>query len=361
MFKYNKQSIGLNHLSNIIKDNKKFQSTFKMIQVAGTNGKGSTCHYLYSYLKKTDQNVALFTSPHLYKINERIEFNGHQVSDIKLQELSDEVDNTYPQIKFGFFEKLCLIFILFCNQNEVDIAIVEVGLGGRLDPTNLISNNKLCLLTSLSLDHQEILGDTIEKITFEKLGICNQQNKLFLSHQLKSMSVIQRYCRQKSIEIIQAQQMSYFTNEIQNNNAGLAKSVLKHMGYKDKIDETLSLSKKVGRLQHFNKNNLMDVCHNEESLQALVNYIQDSKLNFNCIYFNFLKSKDHKKLLKTLRNLSIKLTLVELEDSRTLNKDLLQELSISQSDFLKSLPSLENALVIGCFPLVGLVIHTLDL
>ena len=155
--KYNTNALGLIQLESIVQGLPQFKSHFLMIQVAGTNGKGSTCNYIYSYLKKTSQKVALFSSPHLYDIKERIELNGEKISQVQFDQLETEVDLLLKGHLLGFFEKLCLIFMLFCQQEQVDIAVVEVGLGGRLDPTNLISDHKLTLLTSISLDHQKIL------------------------------------------------------------------------------------------------------------------------------------------------------------------------------------------------------------
>lgn len=365
MFTYNRQSIGLSKLSSIIKSNPLFHTDLLMIQVAGTNGKGSTCHYLYSYLKdQTNKKVALFTSPHLYEVNERIELNGHTICDEELKELDQKLCTLFPKIEFGFFEKLCLIFILFCNKHKVQLAIVEVGLGGRLDPSNLISPNKLCLLSSISLDHQSTLGNTLEEIATEKLGICKNNKQIFLSNQLSYSVFIQQYCKEQNIDIIQAQQMSDFSNESQKNNAGLAKCTLEHLGYSNNVSKYLKHCKKVGRITPFTDQNLMDVCHNVESVEMLLDYIRLNSLMFETVYFNFLISKEYRKLIRMLQELCSRLILVELDDQRTLKRKHITNSEIKfikKSDFLNKVPGFKNTLVLGCFPLVGELIQKLKL
>lgn len=149
----------------------------KIIHVAGTNGKGSVCAFLSTMLEEGGYRCGLFTSPHLMKINERFQINEQMVSDekfleafLKVKELSDrlvEQGDYHPT----YFEFLFLMGMLIFEDEDVDIVVLETGLGGRLDATNSILNPLACVITSISLDHVEYLGDTIDKIAGEKAGI----------------------------------------------------------------------------------------------------------------------------------------------------------------------------------------------
>ncbi|MGN0433592.1 MAG: bifunctional folylpolyglutamate synthase/dihydrofolate synthase [Bilifractor sp.] len=152
----------------------------KIIHVAGTNGKGSVCAYLNSMLMEGGYKVGLFTSPHLIRINERYQINGETVSDDLFTEAFDKVmaavkltmaeGDTHPT----YFETLFLMGLLIFREKQVDYTILEVGMGGRLDATNVIRHPLASIITSISLDHTEYLGDTIPEIAFEKAGIIKE-------------------------------------------------------------------------------------------------------------------------------------------------------------------------------------------
>ena len=149
----------------------------KIIHVAGTNGKGSVCAFLSSMLEEGGYRCGLFTSPHLVKINERFQINEVMVSDqgfleafLKVKALADELvaEGDYHPT---YFEFLFLMGMLIFDKKNVDYLILETGLGGKLDATNSILHPLACVITSISLDHVEYLGDTVEKIAVEKAGI----------------------------------------------------------------------------------------------------------------------------------------------------------------------------------------------
>lgn len=149
----------------------------KIIHVAGTNGKGSVCAFLSSMLEQGGFRCGLFTSPHLVKINERFQINEVMVSDQRFTEAFTEVKNLADRlVEEGdyhptYFEFLFLMGMIVFKQEDVDYIVLETGLGGRLDATNSVLSPMACVITSISLDHVEYLGDTIEKIAGEKAGI----------------------------------------------------------------------------------------------------------------------------------------------------------------------------------------------
>ncbi len=154
------------------------EKKFRSVLIAGTNGKGSTAATLASILQASGLHTALYTSPHLVRINERIRINGEQISDDQFALLHDVVDRTAERLVEdrelpwhpSFFEMLTAIAFEYFANNKVDVAVLEVGMGGRLDATNVV-DPLLSVITDISLDHQKFLGNTIAEIAREKAGI----------------------------------------------------------------------------------------------------------------------------------------------------------------------------------------------
>jgi dihydrofolate synthase/folylpolyglutamate synthase len=146
------------------------QHQFKSIHIAGTNGKGSTSHLLASILQENGLRVGLYTSPHLKDFRERIKINGEMIPEQEIIEFVAQYKSVFDEINPSFFEwTVALCFDYFAKQN-IDVAIIETGLGGRLDSTNII-NPLLSVITNIGWDHTDLLGDTLPKIAFEKAGI----------------------------------------------------------------------------------------------------------------------------------------------------------------------------------------------
>ena len=146
------------------------QNRFKTIHIAGTNGKGSTSHMLAAILQTAGYKTGLYTSPHLKDFRERIKVNGDWCSEQFVVEFTQRIQPLIDEIEPSFFEiTVAMAFEYFAQQN-VDVAVIEVGLGGRLDSTNII-HPELSIITNIGWDHMNMLGDTLEKIAFEKAGI----------------------------------------------------------------------------------------------------------------------------------------------------------------------------------------------
>ncbi len=149
------------------------QRKFKSIHVAGTNGKGSVSHMLAAVLQTAGYKTGLYTSPHLKDFRERIKVNGQMVNEQFVIDFTERIKPLAEQIEPSFFEMTVAMAFEYFAAQEVDIAIIEVGLGGRLDSTNIISP-ELSVITNIGLDHTNILGDTLKKIAAEKAGIIKQ-------------------------------------------------------------------------------------------------------------------------------------------------------------------------------------------
>lgn len=146
------------------------EKRLKCIHVAGTNGKGSVTHLLSSFYQEMGLKVGLYTSPHLVDFRERIKVNGEMMPEEAVVEFFEHYNNDFQQLEPSFFEMTTAMAFYYFAQQKVDIAIIEVGLGGRLDATNVILP-EMCVITNISFDHTQLLGDTLEKIAGEKAGI----------------------------------------------------------------------------------------------------------------------------------------------------------------------------------------------
>lgn len=162
---------------------------FKTIHIAGTNGKGSISHMLASILQKAGYKVGLYTSPHLKDFRERIRINGSMIPEQEVVNFVEIHRNILESIKPSFFEMAVAMAFDYFSRSRVDIAVIEVGLGGRLDSTNIITPI-LSLITNISLDHTDLLGDTIEKIAVEKAGIIKADVPVIISRTQPEISQI---------------------------------------------------------------------------------------------------------------------------------------------------------------------------
>lgn len=204
----------------------------EIFHVAGTNGKGSVCSYINSVLLKEGIPVGMFTSPHLVSMRERIQFQGEwiQESDFiecfetlreKIQEYKrqEEKKNYHPT----FFEHLFFMAMLYFENQQSSVIILETGMGGRLDATNMVFARKICVITEIGFDHMEYLGETLEEIAREKAGIIQPGNKVIYSHKRQETSDV---IRQKAKEV-----------------GGLCKSVTKPVDRKISfVDKTIDFS-----------------------------------------------------------------------------------------------------------------------
>jgi dihydrofolate synthase/folylpolyglutamate synthase len=159
---------------------------FKSIHVAGTNGKGSTSHMLASILQSSGYKTGLYTSPHLKEFTERIRVNGAEVSQKFVIDFVRRIESAIHEIKPSFFEITVAMAFDYFAQQQVDVAVVEVGLGGRLDSTNVITP-VLSLITNIGWDHKDILGDTLELIASEKAGIIKKNVPVVVSERQENI------------------------------------------------------------------------------------------------------------------------------------------------------------------------------
>ena len=193
---------GLSKINKFIKELSLSKNELKFIHVGGTNGKGSTSSFISSILKESNFKVGTFTSPHFFDFRERIRINNNKIQKSFITSFIKENKILIEDLGLSFFELsfgLCLSYFI---KNKVDYAIIEVGLGGRLDATNII-NPLVSVITNISFDHNEILGDSLEKIAKEKAGIIKEDSKLIVGERnAKTDQVFINKAKEMSSKII---------------------------------------------------------------------------------------------------------------------------------------------------------------
>lgn len=173
------------------------QNQYPTIHVAGTNGKGSSSHLLSAILQSAGYKVGLYTSPHLKSFTERLKINGEEISPEKITGFVQNHQAWMEAQQFSFFEITVAMAFGYFAKEKVDVAVIEVGLGGRFDATNVIKP-EICLITNISLDHQQILGNTLDKIAGEKAGIIKPNVPVVISErQTETVSVFEQISQQQ--------------------------------------------------------------------------------------------------------------------------------------------------------------------
>lgn len=308
------------------------QHQFKSIHVAGTNGKGSTSHFLSAVLQSAGYKVGLHTSPHLKSYTERFKINGQPAPEGEIVMFVEKHRILIEQIQPSFFEiSVALAFDYFARE-RVDVAVIEVGLGGRLDSTNIITPD-LSVITNISFDHTDLLGDTLAKIAFEKSGIIKQSvpvvisetqpeteavfrqkaletnSKLFFADQnyqivQTSLKAGRRVVTIKSINsIIKTYYIDLLGIYQAKNLLGVLQSIesLRQIGYKisekaltNGLANAAQLSQLKGRWQVLQQNPMIvaDVAHNEGGLLETITQIRSYDFNHLHVVMGFVKDKD---------------------------------------------------------------------
>lgn len=337
------------------------QHQLKFIHIGGTNGKGSTCHMLASILEEQLFKVGMYISPALFEFNERITINKEKIS----MEQMDQYYTTFTEVLKGFenhplgypteFEVVTALALMYFKDQKVDYVVLEVGLGGRFDATNVITP-LACAITNIDLDHTQILGDTIEEIAFEKAGIIKENTPVVLGCMDKgAIEVISELATSKNAPVSRAfeskldilsdttkgQDIIYKGNkltlallgkhQIENLKVVLEiVEILKAQGIEITLDAILKGLKNTnwpGRFEIIslqNKTVIFDVAHNPNSMEVLkdnlVKYYPTEKFTF---VLGLFKDKDIETILLKLKDLDADIYLTKPLGDRAMDtKDL---------------------------------------
>ena len=291
-------------------------NNFKSIHIGGTNGKGSCSHMLSSILQEADYKVGLYTSPHLVDFRERIRINGDMISKDSVSKFMHENLNFFESNNLSFFEMTVGLAFDYFSKNKVDIAVIEVGMGGRLDSTNIIKPI-LSIITNISLDHTRFLGSSVTDIAKEKAGIIKEETPIVIGESQKEISpIFSKIAKSKNSEIVFADKYEYsnyncdLKGDYQKKNLKTvlkSSGILKRIGYKindSHIEAGLNnVSNNTGfqgRWQLIQKEPVIicDTAHNISSLKSVINQLL--KMNCNKIHYvlGFTNDKDLKEISK---------------------------------------------------------------
>jgi len=221
--------LGLNNITELLDKVDNPQNKFKSIHIAGTNGKGSTSAFISSILIQEGYKIGIYTSPHLVNFRERIKINSEMIKETDLVRILEKL---IPHITaHTFFEVTTAIAFIYFAEQKVDLAVVEVGMGGRLDATNILIP-EVSVITGISFDHSKHLGDTLDKIAFEKAGIIKKNVPVIVPVKINSKKIIETVCVENNSELTNAkpyQGKISLRGEFQHINAGLAVEVIKSL------------------------------------------------------------------------------------------------------------------------------------
>ena len=218
--------LGLENIHKILHECDEPHNKFKSIHIAGTNGKGSTASIIAKILQSAGYKVGLYTSPHLINFNERIRINGVTISNNEIINFTKKHRNFFEKYSITFFEATTAMAFDYFRKNNIDIAIVETGLGGRLDSTNVLLPIHT-IITEIDFDHTHLLGDSVEEITAEKCGIIkNSVPNTTINTKSNLVEVIEKFSKKQNTQ----------TNYIDKNNINLLKHKINslHLKFKEK-------------------------------------------------------------------------------------------------------------------------------
>jgi dihydrofolate synthase / folylpolyglutamate synthase len=317
------------------------ENKFRSIHVGGTNGKGSTSHMLAAILQKAGYKTGLYTSPHLHDFRERIRIDGHMIPEKNVVGFTGRIQNSIEQIEPSFFEITVAMAFDWFAAEQVDIAVIEVGLGGRLDSTNIIVP-EVSVITNISFDHMDLLGNTLEKIAFEKAGIIKpsvpivigeeqtEVKKVFIDVAESNGSPLHFASRKRFAGEWKTEGNGLFVQvtESHNNNKknfhldlpGLYQlknlvtvieviSILNQKGFNISdnamqlgLRQVKSLTGLHGRWDELHQNPLVvaDVAHNEEGMKAVANQIENTDYEELHIILGMVKDKATELVLRHL-------------------------------------------------------------
>ena len=322
------------------------QNGIPFVHVAGTNGKGSTTAFLCKILEQTGKKVGMFTSPHLVKFEERIRINGTYISREDVERLGNFLFQTEFEIPPTMFDYCLAMAVLYFKEQQCDIMVIETGIGGRFDSTNALGVPEVAVITKIGWDHMAILGDSIEKIAYEKAGIIKKGCSVVTCQQQPEVEAVIRDCYsdEKGIFIPTEEDCQFverlpkkMVGKYQVENAAVAMIVAKIILQKEMlqlptieeyvrkgIGETLWK----GRMEIVNENPLfmIDGAHNSNGVTALAKGLKalypEEKFHF---IMGVMADKDYEEMIEVLLPLAIDFITVTPEHSRALQSEDLAE------------------------------------
>lgn len=344
------------------------QNKFPSILVAGTNGKGSTCAFLENIFRIHGFKTGLFTSPHIVEENERWQINRKNIENKKLEEYIKQIKYLIQKYELTYFEASTLLAFKYFADEKVDIAILEVGLGGRWDATN-VATPEISVITNVSYDHMHMLGDTLEKIAFEKTGITRVdkpavigRNQEEILYWLKERKIKEYYVKDNDffvektfLDMFNYKFKNYSLDNIkisligdyQIENASTAITSFIIYSEKNNISINKNLIKQAlnktfwpARLQKLNNNPItyLDGAHNKEAIEKSLKTIKklypDKEIT---VLFSGMKDKEIKENLEIIFNYTKDIIFTQIPVSRSIDENYIKEIFGNNFIFIKDI------------------------
>ena len=344
---------GLDRMSQAVSLLNHPEENYPIIHVTGTNGKGSTIAFMSQLFVQHEKKVGTFTSPHMASVHDRICINHEPISDEDFTRLGRQVQEMEKQLRpmhnlLSYFEILTLMALLYFNEEQVDVALIEVGIGGLLDTTNVVTGD-IAVVTSVGLDHQETLGDSIAAIAEQKAGIFKEKKVAVIGPLAEEA---RRICelRAKKLDVVLYEygrdfsfsKGRFFSPDVniphlklslagtyQEENAAVAlQSFLLFMGQHswqvqiELVRKALQETHWAGRLEYFERGIYLDGAHNLPALSRLVEFILQQERQEIFLLFGALKRKNYQGMLSYLQQElpHVQLFVTTFEDDGAIDK-----------------------------------------
>lgn len=360
-------NLGLDRISSALKLLGNPQDKLKCIHVAGTNGKGSVCAIIAEVLKTAGMKVGLYTSPHIFEYTERIKIDGIDISKEDFAKYIFEVCDIADKnnIHLTEFEILTAVMFKYFADNDVEVVVLETGLGGRFDATNVIKSNLCAIITHIDLDHTERLGNTKSEIAFEKAGIIKPNCPVFTSEGYEEIKDKADECNSLFSLVTPFEDTANLAlkGTCQQENLSLALAAVRYLFpqiSENVIQEAVLKIQHPCRFQICREDLIIDASHNPNGAMALREsldlYYPDKK---RCFVFGCLRNKNYKKMMEILFSKGDKIYFYHFNNQNSCTVDELQEVCEFDSKVFKSLDELPSdclKIVCGSFYMLNEIV-----
>ena len=341
-------NLGLDRIAKILELLNNPQDDLKCIHVAGTNGKGSVCAIIANVLKTAGMKVGLYTSPHIFEYTERIQINNNNISKSDFAQYVFEICKLADKngIYLTEFEILTAVMFKYFADQKVDVVVLETGLGGRFDATNVIKSNLCAIITHIDLDHTERLGNTKSNIAYEKAGIIKPNCPIFTSEGYEEIKDKADECNSLFSLVTPFEDTTNLSlkGTCQQENLSLALAAIRYLFpaiLESTIQQGISEVKHPCRFQQCREDLIIDASHNPNGAMALREsldfYYPDKK---RCFVFGCLKNKDYKQMMKILFSQGDEIYFYHFNNQNSCTTDELQEVCEFSSNIFRSLDEL---------------------